>query len=66
MKNRLYILSYKITIGGGDTGEPEQTIKTTRPDLTSKELHSLLYSLQEGDFGANFWDIQWDTQIEEQ
>jgi hypothetical protein len=58
MKETLYTLHYKKTLGGGDTGEPEQTMKTTRPDLTAKELHSLLYSLQEGDFGAHFWDIQ--------
>lgn len=67
MNETLYILSYKTTIGGGDTGEPEQTMKTTRPDLTSRELDSLLYSLQHGDFGAQFWDIEIKEQeIEEQ
>ena len=58
MNETLCILSYKTTIGGGDTGEPEQTMKPTRPDLTRKEIYSLLYSLQEGDFGAQFWDIE--------
>jgi hypothetical protein len=57
MNETFYILSYKMTTGGGDSGEPEQTIKTTRPDLTARELDSLLYSLQEGDFGAHCWDI---------
>jgi hypothetical protein len=68
MNETLYILSYKTTIGGWrDTEEPEQTMKTTRPDLTTKELNSLLYSLQEGDFGAQFWDIEIKEQeIEEQ
>ena len=41
MNEKLYSLSYKITTGGGDTGEPEETRKITSPDLTEKQLLSL-------------------------
>ncbi len=62
MIGTLYTISYNMTLGGGDTGEPEETIKRTTPDLTARELDSLLCSLQEGDFGAHFWDIQIEEQ----
>lgn len=62
MKETLYTLSYTTTIGGGDTGEPEETTKHTRYELTKKELHSWLYTLTEGDFGCSFGNIEWEEQ----
>ena len=58
MEQTLYTLHYKKTLGGGDTGEPEETTQNSRQNLTKQELDSLLYSLKHGDFGCCFWDLK--------
>jgi hypothetical protein len=62
MESILYTLHYTKTIGGGDTGEPEQTTKHSRYELTKKELHSLIYSLKYGDFGCSFGNFEIEEQ----
>jgi hypothetical protein len=58
LKETLYTLHYKKTLGGGDTGEPEETTEHTLHNLTKQELDSWLYTLKNGDFGADFWDLR--------
>lgn len=54
MKEKLFTLHYKMLIGGGDTGEPEELIDCKATDLTKEQLESLTYSLEHGDFGCSF------------
>jgi hypothetical protein len=58
LKETLYTLHYKKTLGGGDTGEPEETTQHSKPNLTKQELDSWLYTLEHGDFGCCFWDLR--------
>jgi hypothetical protein len=62
MKETLYTLNYKATLGGGDTGEPEETTQHTLKDLTKLALDGWLWTLKNGDFGADFWDFQTEEQ----
>jgi len=63
----LYTLHYTRTSGGGDTQEPEQTTKHSSYELTSKDLTSLLYSLEHEDFGCSFGNFEIEEhEIEEQ
>ena len=48
MKETLYTLNYKATLGGGDTGETEETTQHTLKDLTKKALDSWLWTLKGG------------------
>jgi hypothetical protein len=58
MKETLYTLNYKATLGGGDTGEPETSTESTLKDLTKEKLDSWLYTLKEGDFGCSFGNFR--------
>jgi len=57
-KEKLYTLHYTMTLGGGDTGEPEENTEHTLKDLTKEKLDSWLYTLKEGDFGADFGNFR--------
>ena len=62
MKEKLFTLHYKQLIGGGDTGEPEELIDCKATDLTKKQLDSLTYNLENGDFGCSFGWLRTEEQ----
>lgn len=62
MEETLYTLHFKKTLGGGDTGEPEETTQCSQPNLTKQRLNSLLNAIEHGDFGCCFWDLRTEEQ----
>jgi hypothetical protein len=58
MTEKLYTMSFIIITGGGDTEEPEMSRETTHKDLTKEEADSLKATMEYGDFGCSFLDIE--------